>query len=497
MRLLKLSGYLKAAHFGPTLLITAISFVLARQLWWEGPAYVIAFTVFLGQLVIGWSNDLYDYADDLKHNRTNKPLVAATITVVNLRRTTFVVLPIAVVANLLGPLGIKGGSVYLLGVGCGIAYNFYFKFSPLSPLPYAVACAALPASIFYAVDRTPPLWVLATGSMLGTAFHFLNVIKDLEEDRKSGIGGLPQRLGKKASISIALILALVVGVIVTQSPISKDFTSKEFQEASISTVFSVGGERPTFVTLPDGYTKDFPAPLIIDLHGHMSTSLQHQRFAKMDLAANTRGVIYAAPDGLIDSQGNQFWNASQACCNFDANPVDDAAYIQSLIDEISSKVSVDPKRIYLFGHSNGHFMTYKFACTYPNTVAAIAGLAGAMDIAPESCDAKSPVSVLHIHGTNDAVINYAGGKLFTNKYTGAQASTKRWAEIDRCSSIPTTGNAFDLVSSLDGNETIPTIYTCPIASVELWSIQGGAHGPVLDSSFGLKVMDWLLAHPKK
>ena len=209
MSLIKLRAFAKASHFGPTLLITLISFVLAARLWWEGPAYVIAFTVFLGQLIIGWSNDVYDYDDDLKHNRTNKPLVAGTISVQQLRRATFILLPIAVIANLVGPLGIKGGSVYLLGVGCGIAYNFYFKFSPLSPLPYAVACAALPASIFYATDRTPPSWVLAVGAILGVAFHFANVLKDLSQDRESEIGGLPQRMGKGLSIAIAVALLLV------------------------------------------------------------------------------------------------------------------------------------------------------------------------------------------------------------------------------------------------------------------------------------------------
>jgi 4-hydroxybenzoate polyprenyltransferase len=214
MRLLKIRPYLKAAHFGPTMLITAISFVLGAQLWWEGPAYVIAFTVFLGQLIIGWSNDLYDYQDDLKHNRTNKPLVAGTITPENLRKTTFIFIPIAVIANLIGPLGLKGGSVYLLGVGCGIAYNFYFKFSPLSPLPYAIALAALPASLYYAVDRTPPLWVLAAGSLLGVGFHFLNVLKDIEKDQSSSIKGLPQIVGKRASAVIALILIVIAVLVV-------------------------------------------------------------------------------------------------------------------------------------------------------------------------------------------------------------------------------------------------------------------------------------------
>jgi 4-hydroxybenzoate polyprenyltransferase len=214
MRLLKIRAYLKATHFGPTMLITAISFVLGTQLWWEGPAYVIAFTVFLGQLIIGWSNDLYDYDDDVKHNRTNKPLVAGAITPEKLRRTTFIFIPIAVIAILIGPLGIKGGSVYLLGVGCGIAYNFYFKFSPLSPLPYAIALAALPASVYFAVDRTPPLWVLAGGSLLGVGFHFLNVLKDIEKDQSSSIKGLPQIVGKRASAIIAVILIACAIVVV-------------------------------------------------------------------------------------------------------------------------------------------------------------------------------------------------------------------------------------------------------------------------------------------
>jgi len=221
-----LKAYAIAAHFGPTMLITTISFLLAARLWWEGPAYLIAFTVFLGQLLIGWSNDIYDYQDDLKHNRVNKPLVSGQLQIEDLKKATFILLPIALLANLLGPLGLKGGAVYLLGVGCGIAYNFYFKFRITSPLVYFIALAALPASIFYAVDRNPPLWVLATSSLLGVAFHFANVLKDLSADRDSNIGGLPQRLGKKASLVIIAILLIIVITILLNSPITSTFTSE-------------------------------------------------------------------------------------------------------------------------------------------------------------------------------------------------------------------------------------------------------------------------------
>jgi 4-hydroxybenzoate polyprenyltransferase len=202
----KLKGLLKAAHFGPTLIVTAISFAFATHYWWEGPAYVIAFGVFTGQLVVGWSNDLYDFDDDLKHQRTKKPLVSGLITKQYLQKWLRFMLPFSFIANLLGPLGIKGGSVYMLGIACGVAYNFYFKFNFLSPLPYAIAFAALPSSVAISKDINPPLWMLSGGALFGMAAHFINVLKDMDQDQASGIKGLPQQLGKTKSIAAAAAL---------------------------------------------------------------------------------------------------------------------------------------------------------------------------------------------------------------------------------------------------------------------------------------------------
>ena len=210
----KLKGLLKASHFGPTLIVTTISFAVATYYWWEGPAYVIAFGVFTGQLVVGWSNDLYDLEDDLKHQRSKKPLVAGLITKEYLQKWLRFMVPFSFVANLLGPLGIKGGSVYMLGIACGVAYNFYFKFSILSPLPYAIAFAALPSSVAVSKDINPPMWMLLGGALFGMAAHFINVIKDMDQDQASGIKGLPQRLGKvKSIVAAAALIALGVAAV--------------------------------------------------------------------------------------------------------------------------------------------------------------------------------------------------------------------------------------------------------------------------------------------
>ncbi len=214
----KLRGLLKASHFGPTLLVTAITFGFSTYYWWEGPAFVIAFGVFTGQLVVGWSNDLYDYEDDLRHNRLNKPLVSQTISKETLQKWLRFMVPFSFIANLLGPLGIKGGLVYMLGIACGVAYNFYFKFSPLSPLPYAIAFAALPSCIAISKDLTPPTWMWLGGALLGMAAHFINVIKDMKEDQISQIGGLPQRLGTTKSIILAIFLIIsgVLTILITR-----------------------------------------------------------------------------------------------------------------------------------------------------------------------------------------------------------------------------------------------------------------------------------------
>ena len=209
----KVNGLRLASHFGPTVIVTTISLTLSLfYTSWQN-AIMIAFGVALGQLVVGWSNDLYDYADDLKHQRMNKPLVKGTITRELLMRCLIIMVPLSFLANLLGPLGINGGLVYMFGIACGVAYNLHFKFNIFSPLPYALAFAALPSSIVIAQEQTPPVWMWLGGALFGVAAHFVNVLKDIDEDQISGIGGLPQRLGMRNSIISAVVL-IALGVIV-------------------------------------------------------------------------------------------------------------------------------------------------------------------------------------------------------------------------------------------------------------------------------------------
>ena len=216
----RIAGLAKASHFGPTVLVTGLSYFFAQLYWWEGPSMVIAFGVFLGQLVVGWSNDLIDYEDDLLHKRLKKPLVAGFISQDFLMGWLNIVTPLALIINFFGPLGPIGGGLSILAIGLAVAYNFYFKFTVLSPLPYAIAFASLPSCMALSKDHFPPVWMWLGGALLGTAAHFINVIKDMKQDHVSGIKGLPQRCGTRASIVIALSLVVAAVALLATSDLS-------------------------------------------------------------------------------------------------------------------------------------------------------------------------------------------------------------------------------------------------------------------------------------
>ena len=207
---------LRASHLAPTLLVTFIAYLLAQQLWPLPAALLIALAIFTGQLCVGWSNDLVDLSSDRAQQRRNKPLATGELSKNAAEAATFIALALTTFLSLLGPLSLRGGLLHLLGVGSGVAYNFYFKKRWLSPLPYLIAFAALPSCIVLSKNSTVPLWLILVGALLGLAAHFSNVVKDMEEDQAAGIMGAPQLLGTRWSLLIAGTSLISVSIILSR-----------------------------------------------------------------------------------------------------------------------------------------------------------------------------------------------------------------------------------------------------------------------------------------
>ncbi len=205
-------GLLKAAHFGPTVLVVGITFVLALTQFSIGDAAFIALAFLLGQLVVGWTNDLVDFPRDKAAERFNKPLVAGTITESTLKICVAIALVSALIVSLLSPLGISGSAIHFLALLSATAYNVKLKSTVLSVVPDVFSFGALPWAIYLAAGTQPPTWIVLGFILFASAFHFLNVLKDMESDIAQQVMGLPQVIGRKKSIVTATILA-VLGIV--------------------------------------------------------------------------------------------------------------------------------------------------------------------------------------------------------------------------------------------------------------------------------------------
>jgi 4-hydroxybenzoate polyprenyltransferase len=207
--------FLRAAHFGPTIIVTATTFLLALSQYSLIDSIRVAIAIFAGQLVVGWSNDFIDAPLDIAAQRSKKPIVSKEINPEQLKKSIFGALFVALILSLFSPLGLTGTLIHFLGILSATFYNLKLKPTILSPLPYIISFGLLPWAIYLPAGNQPPLWLVIDFMLISVAFHFFNVLKDFQWDINQGVLGLPQRLGRNVSsiVSISLVVSAVIVLI--------------------------------------------------------------------------------------------------------------------------------------------------------------------------------------------------------------------------------------------------------------------------------------------
>ena len=259
-------------------------------------------------------------------------------------------------------------------------------------------------------------------------------------------------------------------------------------------------DRPYDVTKPSKYDPNVPTPLVVLLHGYTGTAKIQDGYFLMSALAEKNNFLLALPDGTLNDFGENFWNATDACCDGFQSGVDDVAYLKAVIDDMKGRFNVDPKRVYLFGHSNGGFMANRAACDLAPEIAGIVSLAGGVYADATKCNPTEPVAVLQVHGDKDATVIYEGGtSLYPGggPYPSAKQTVSTWAKKNGCAAALTdTGETLDLDSKIAGAETKVERHACTKGAAELWTIVGGEHVPSIDDSFADKAYAFLQAHAK-
>jgi protoheme IX farnesyltransferase len=209
---------LRSAHPEPAAAVTVVAALLAVVVG-RGPAGVAAVAVTIGasQLCVGWTNDWLDADRDRLVGRRDKPVAAGLVS----RRGVGIAAATSGLAVV--PLGLLSGppaaGAATLGLVSGLSYDWPLKFTALSPLPYLVSFGVLPAFVVLGKPAVPPWWLVAAGALLGGGAHFVNVLPDLADDIRTGVRGLPQRLGATGSwLAGGALLLSATGVLVFGPP---------------------------------------------------------------------------------------------------------------------------------------------------------------------------------------------------------------------------------------------------------------------------------------
>ncbi len=219
------------------------------------------------------------------------------------------------------------------------------------------------------------------------------------------------------------------------------------------------------------------APMVMVLHGYGSNPKIAADRLELAAVAKTMGMHIVVPEGTPDQAGMLIWNAGPACCDFDRTGIDDVRALRDVLKHAERGRAIS-RRI-IVGFSNGAFMAHRLGCDAADVVDAIVALAG---VVPDRCEPSDPVDVLHVHGTADKAVHFAGGTVLDRRdvvsHPSVPSTIDRWAKANGCKTEV-------LVSPPHAISNKPTTAVVrggckDDTRVGMWRVTGGSHFAGID-----------------
>ncbi len=178
----------------------------------------------------------------------------------------------------------------------------------------------------------------------------------------------------------------------------------------IEDTLMIYGRNRFFKThLPISYNANKKYPVVLVFHGGLGNPEAIEKQSGFSRKADEEGfiVVYPYGTGAFDKK-LLTWNTWTCCGYADKKDINDVDFIDALIKIIKNKFSIDEKRIYATGMSNGGMMCYLLACQIPEYFAAVAPVVATM-FDTISCNPQNEVSLIIFNSINDEHIPYKGG----------------------------------------------------------------------------------------
>ncbi len=227
-----------------------------------------------------------------------------------------------------------------------------------------------------------------------------------------------------------------------------------------------GKSRGFLLHIPRGYkaAQKKTVSLVLMLHGRTSNGrAAASRYYGWRPLADKKKFFVVFPTALGTPTS---WQGG-----WRGKPTTDSRFLATIIDQMIKEFRIDENRVYMTGHSSGGFMSFSFAATHADKVAAIGPVAG---LAVSRSRPKEPVSVISFHGVADKVVAYDSKSGKRARYRGmpsAMDSAAIFAKHNGCAEQPVrkdTAKGMVHVDTWSGGRSG--------TEVVLYSIEDGNHG---------------------
>ncbi|MHA7128140.1 CE1 family esterase [Algoriphagus namhaensis] len=179
------------------------------------------------------------------------------------------------------------------------------------------------------------------------------------------------------------------------------------EEAFYASMEFGGAERTYFVDLPADYSPAEAYPVIFLMHGGGRLGYEGVREqSQLAELGDREGFIIVYPEG-IRTFGFRTFNAGNCCPSATTLGTDDVGFVKALLAKLQNELSIDSRRVYAAGFSNGGQLAYRLAHDASETFAAVAAVAGVLQQFP--FEPSRSVPIIHFHSYLDTTAPYVGG----------------------------------------------------------------------------------------
>jgi len=219
-----------------------------------------------------------------------------------------------------------------------------------------------------------------------------------------------------------ILAALTLAILLPRPVVAQEWVQPERSKANVEALARVQVKTYKFeaaskndmqygLYVPTKYNASRATPLVIALHGLGSDIHYMMEYNNLVELAERYGYIVATPLGYNErgwygarGQGNEF-NQRQA----DPGPANLGALseqdVLNVLKQVRADFNVDAKRIYLIGQSMGGGGTLYIGSKYADTWAALAAMAPAIYISPDTIAGAARLPVMVVQGDADTSVD--------------------------------------------------------------------------------------------